>query len=171
MNKFLSGIVLLSLTLAAVVTQQGFAQNANVTEAEAKMFAVSAGYERFMGRWSRLLAPAYVAFAGVKNGDRVLDVGTGTGSLAAAVEASMPASCASSLERRAVDARTPGRAVEFPVPFQQAPNWPAPCVWAGGSIKGWPNRRAIGLTYLRAATGHRRVSVVRFPSASVVRFP
>ena len=28
-----------------------------VTEAEAKMFAASAGYERFMGRWSRLLAP------------------------------------------------------------------------------------------------------------------
>ena len=61
-------------------------------EAEAKMFAASAGYERFMGRWSRLLAPAYIAFAGVKNGDRVLDVGTGTGSLAAALEASMPAS-------------------------------------------------------------------------------
>ena len=56
------------------------------------MFAASAGYERFMGRWSRLLAPHYIAFAGVKNGDRVLDVGTGTGSLAAAVEASMPAS-------------------------------------------------------------------------------
>ena len=92
MNKFLSRIVLLSLTLAAVVTQHGFAQNANVTEAEAKMFAVSAGYERFMGRWSRLLAPAYIAFAGVKNGDRVLDVGTGTGSLAAAVETSMPRS-------------------------------------------------------------------------------
>ena len=63
-----------------------------MTEAEAKMFAVSAGYERFMGRWSRLLAPTYIAFAGVKNGDRVLDVGTGTGSLAAAVEAGMPAS-------------------------------------------------------------------------------
>jgi SAM-dependent methyltransferase len=56
------------------------------------MFAVSAGYERFMGRWSRLLAPAYIAFAGVKNGDRVLDVGTGTGSLSATPEASMPAS-------------------------------------------------------------------------------
>src|SRR3954452_24467811 len=92
MKKYLSRIVLLSLTLAAVLTQHGFAQNANVTEAEAKMFAVSAGYERFMGRWSRLLAPAYIAFAGVKNGDRVLDVGTGTGSLAAAVEAGMPAS-------------------------------------------------------------------------------
>ena len=40
-----------------------------------------------------------------------------------------------------------GRAVEFPVPFQQAPKLASPCVWAGGSIKGWPNRRAIGLTY------------------------
>lgn len=63
-----------------------------VAEAEAKMFAASAGYERFMGRWSRLLAPPYVAFAGVKDGDRVLDVGTGTGSVARAVEANMPAS-------------------------------------------------------------------------------
>ena len=45
-----------------------------------------------MGRWSRLLAPAYIAFAGVKNGDRVLDVGTGTGSLAATLEATMPES-------------------------------------------------------------------------------
>jgi SAM-dependent methyltransferase len=89
--KFVSGIVL-SLTVVAVLSPDGFAQSTNVTEAEAKMFAVSAGYERFMGRWSRLLAPAYIAFAGVKNGDRVLDVGTGTGSLAAALEASMPAS-------------------------------------------------------------------------------
>ena len=92
MKKFVSRIVLLSLTVVAVLSENGFAQNTNVTEAEAKMFAASAGYERFMGRWSRLLAPAYIAFAGVKNGDRVLDVGTGTGSLAAAVEASMPAS-------------------------------------------------------------------------------
>lgn len=51
------------------------------------MFAASAGYEDFMGRWSKRLAPVYVAFAGVKSGDRVLDVGTGTGSLAFAVEA------------------------------------------------------------------------------------
>jgi SAM-dependent methyltransferase len=68
------------------------AQSTNVTEAEAKMFAASAGYERFMGRWSRLLAPLYISFAGVKDGDRVLDVGTGTGSAAAAVEARMPKS-------------------------------------------------------------------------------
>jgi SAM-dependent methyltransferase len=90
--KIVSTIVVSCLTLAAVVNQNAFAQNANKTEAEAKMFAASAGYERFMGRWSRLLAPAYIAFAGVKNGDRVFDVGTGTGSLAAIVEASMPAS-------------------------------------------------------------------------------
>jgi SAM-dependent methyltransferase len=92
MKNFVSTIVVSCLILAAIVNQIAFAQNANRTEADAKMFAVSAGYERFMGRWSRLLAPAYIAFAGVKNGDRVLDVGTGTGSLAAAVETAMPAS-------------------------------------------------------------------------------
>lgn len=49
------------------------------------MFSKFAGYERFMGRWSRLLAPKLVEFAGVRAGDAVLDVGTGTGSLAHAV--------------------------------------------------------------------------------------
>jgi len=66
--------------------------SASVTELEAKMFSMSAGYERFMGRWSRLLAPAYIAFVGVKDGDRVLDVGTGTGALASTLEASMTSS-------------------------------------------------------------------------------
>jgi len=84
--------VLACLPLAAALGQEIFAQNINATEAEAKMFAVSAGYERFMGRWSRLLAPDYIAFAGIKNGDRVLDVGTGTGSLATTLEATMPES-------------------------------------------------------------------------------
>ena len=92
MKTFVSRVVWSLLTVAAVLSQEGFAQKANLTEAETKMFAVSAGYERFMGRWSRLLAPAYIAFAGVKNGDRVLDVGTGTGSLTAALEVRMPAS-------------------------------------------------------------------------------
>ena len=77
--------------MIALFSPHALAQN-TLTEAEARMFDASAGYERFMGRWSRLLAPRYIAFAGVRNGDRVLDVGTGTGSLAAAVEASMPAS-------------------------------------------------------------------------------
>ncbi len=45
-------------------------------------FFDAAAYERFMGRWSRRLAPLLIDFAGVREGDRVLDVGSGTGSLA-----------------------------------------------------------------------------------------
>jgi SAM-dependent methyltransferase len=40
------------------------------------------GYERLMGRWSRRLAPMLIDFTGLANGNRVLDVGCGTGSLA-----------------------------------------------------------------------------------------
>ena len=60
------------------------------TQAEAAMFAAAAAYERYMGRWSRLLVPEYIAFAGVKDGQRVLDVGTGVGSLAFTLGAAMP---------------------------------------------------------------------------------
>jgi ubiquinone/menaquinone biosynthesis C-methylase UbiE len=84
------GVLFVAISIAAFLGGGAAAQtpaSANLTEREARMFTASAGYENFMGRWSRLLAPAYVAFVGVKNGDRVLDVGTGTGSLAFAVEA------------------------------------------------------------------------------------
>lgn len=38
-------------------------------------------YDNFMGRYSRVLAPAFADFAGVRSGMRVLDVGAGTGAL------------------------------------------------------------------------------------------
>ena len=38
-------------------------------------------YDRFMGRYSRMLSPAFADFAGVQAGRRVLDVGCGPGAL------------------------------------------------------------------------------------------
>lgn len=48
-------------------------------------FSNPAAYELYMGRWSRLLAPALVDFARLPKGARVLDVGSGTGALSLAV--------------------------------------------------------------------------------------
>jgi ubiquinone/menaquinone biosynthesis C-methylase UbiE len=38
-------------------------------------------YERLMGRWSRRLAPLFIEHAGVADGEEVLEIGCGTGSL------------------------------------------------------------------------------------------
>jgi SAM-dependent methyltransferase len=56
------------------------------------MFSLGDAYELYMGRWSRLLATAYLPYVGVKDGERVLDLGTGTGALAATLEATTKAS-------------------------------------------------------------------------------
>jgi ubiquinone/menaquinone biosynthesis C-methylase UbiE len=48
-------------------------------------YANPAAYERFMGRWSAGLAPAFLRFAQVKDGQHVLDVGCGTGVLNRAI--------------------------------------------------------------------------------------
>lgn len=34
-----------------------------------------------MGRWSQRLAPLFIDFAGLADGEKILDVGCGTGSL------------------------------------------------------------------------------------------
>ncbi|MER9869909.1 class I SAM-dependent methyltransferase [Mesorhizobium sp. M0136] len=41
----------------------------------------AAGYEQLMGRWSQRLAPLFIDFAGLKDDEKILDVGCGTGSL------------------------------------------------------------------------------------------
>jgi len=81
-------IVAAALLFASAASAQ---PSASASDKEAAMFSRSAGYERFMGRWSQLLAAQYVAFAGVKNGDRVLDVGTGTGAVADRIAVTWPA--------------------------------------------------------------------------------
>jgi ubiquinone/menaquinone biosynthesis C-methylase UbiE len=45
------------------------------------------GYERVMGRWSRRLAEPFLDFSGFADGEQVLDVGCGTGSLTFALSA------------------------------------------------------------------------------------
>jgi ubiquinone/menaquinone biosynthesis C-methylase UbiE len=63
-----------------------------VGKVDTAMFSAAEAYERFMGRWSRRLAPPFIEFAGLKDGDRVLDVGSGTGAMALSVLQEAPAS-------------------------------------------------------------------------------
>jgi ubiquinone/menaquinone biosynthesis C-methylase UbiE len=47
-------------------------------------------YEQMMGRWSRKLAPQFVAFADLRNPATILDVGCGTGNLTASLAGHFP---------------------------------------------------------------------------------
>lgn len=57
---------------------------------QAKMFGNAEAYERFMGRWSRLVAPALLDFTDIPDRGRILDAGSGTGSLAFAIAERKP---------------------------------------------------------------------------------
>jgi ubiquinone/menaquinone biosynthesis C-methylase UbiE len=57
---------------------------------QVSMFADAVAYNRFMGGWSRLVAPLLIEFAQIRDGERVLEVGSGTGSLSLTIAASLP---------------------------------------------------------------------------------
>jgi len=67
-----------TLALIALLAVSVLAGTASVGT-QGRMFSAADAYERFMGRWSRELAPLLAEFAGVRDGDAVLDVGSGTG--------------------------------------------------------------------------------------------
>jgi SAM-dependent methyltransferase len=76
----------------AVVFASGVLTSATALDFQGSMFSAADAYERFMGRWSRGLAPLLVRFADVRDGDALLDIGSGTGALAAAMAVAAPSS-------------------------------------------------------------------------------
>ncbi|MDQ4036082.1 MAG: class I SAM-dependent methyltransferase [Chloroflexota bacterium] len=77
-------------------------------------FDVAAGaYDRYMGRYSRVLSPKMADFAGIGPGQRALDVGCGPGTLTAELAARLGADAVTAVDPwaefvEAVAARNPG---------------------------------------------------------------
>jgi len=97
----------------------------NIVPQQREIFAESDAYERFMGRWSRQLAPHLVKFAFVDEGDSVLDIGSGTGALAFALAEAIPSVRVTGVDPsgtyvRHAQARTPSDRVRFLVGDAQA---------------------------------------------------
>ncbi len=76
---------LLVATLLSACAGEPGSESQDTPSPEPEMFSESESYERFMGRWSRPLAFPFLEFASVEDGDSLLDVGSGTGALSAAV--------------------------------------------------------------------------------------
>src|SRR6478672_13142128 len=94
------------------------------------IFDVAAdSYDRYMGRYSLQLSPQLADFAGVRSGDRVLDVGCGPGALTAELVGRLGAAAVSAVDPSepfvaAVQERLPGvdvrRAAAEQLPFPDA---------------------------------------------------
>ena len=113
----------------AVITLVAVSVFGSSAGAQDGMFSAGDAYERFMGRWSRALAPLLVKFAGVRDGDAVLDVGSGTGALTAAVVAVAPSSRVIGIDFAPpyvafARARRPGDLVRFEVGDAQQLRFP-----------------------------------------------
>ena len=118
-QMFIRGNVHLFQTVA-IATLTAVSVFATRDGAQSGIFSVGDAYERFMGRWSREIAPLLVKFASVRDGDAVLDVGSGTGSLATAVAALAPSSRIIGIDPAAsyvafAQTRHPGDRVRFEV--------------------------------------------------------
>jgi SAM-dependent methyltransferase len=119
-----SPIAIIALAAAGVIAMSISARSQD------GMFSAGEAYERFMGRWSRDLAPLLVEFAGVRNGDEVLDVGSGTGALTRAIAAVAPTSRIVGIDPAApyvafAQSRHPGDLIRFEVGDAQQIRFPS----------------------------------------------
>jgi SAM-dependent methyltransferase len=81
MSQPLSRLLPALVAVGVVAAVHSAANRSGPPGGQANMFSESDAYERFMGRWSRLLAAPFLRFADVRASDSILDVGCGTGAL------------------------------------------------------------------------------------------
>jgi SAM-dependent methyltransferase len=117
-QMFIRGDIVLFPCTLALVTLVAVSVCARSVVAQGGMFSAGDACERFMGRWSRELAPLLVTLAGVRNSETVLDVGSGTGALTAAIAAATPSSRVIDIDSAAssvtfAQARHPGDLIAF----------------------------------------------------------
>ena len=122
-HRWAWALVLCMLAPTGRATRTPVAVNAMPQQRE--IFVESDAYERFMGRWSRRLAPLLVKFASVDERDSVLDIGSGTGALAFALAEAIPSVRVTGVDPssayvRYAQARTPSDRVRFLVGDAQA---------------------------------------------------